>query len=90
MEIISSDFFLCTRFFLIGLLERIAAAAISAHERFFEVIIPLISTVVEEDRVEEEEEGAMAGVVFSMEIFDADLWRDLRIGFPLEGESNCS
>ena len=88
LERISSDFFLCTRFFLVWLLERIAAAAISAHERFFERIIPLVSILLlEEDNVEG---TGLAGVVFSMETFDMVLWRDLRICLLLEEESNCS
>ncbi len=86
LERISSEFFLWTRFFLIWLLESIAAAAISADERFFDRIISFVSTPIDEVK----EDGGFNGVAFSIEIFDNDLWRDLRIRLPFDDESNCS
>ncbi len=85
--LISSEFFLWTRFFRIWLLESIAAAAISADERFFDRIIPVVSTPID-DVIGDG--GGGFGVAFSIEIFDNGLWRDLRIFFPFDDESNCS
>lgn len=82
----SSEFFLCIRFFLIGLLESIAAAANSADERFFDTVFSIVSTPIDEVRTG----GGGFGVVFSNEIFDNPLWWHLRTLFPFDDESYCS
>ncbi len=86
-DTISSEFFLWTRFFRIWLLESIAAAAISADERFFDRIIPVVSTPIDDVNGGG---GGFSGVVFSIETFNNGLWRDLRIFLPFDDESNCS
>lgn len=47
--------------------------------------MPVVSTPIDDVKG-----GGGLGVVFSIEVFDNDLWRDLRIFFPFDDESNCS
>lgn len=73
-EWLSSASFFCKRFFRKWFVERIAAAACSADERFFDGRMWLLSMLI------------FGGVVFSIDNF----CRHLRDVLPFEFESNCS